>query len=412
MNVLTNTFKSFLALQSDLIKINVKDNDNGNIKTLNVATSTSIKEIKDQTDFEPLEDYRLLLVHDGRRLEDEFTLSYYGICDNSTLIIYKYFPCDQSPVQELEDDVTLAECNIKRNSYLYQILRPVCRQGRMEIRIKTLLGEMLALLVHPSDSTEYLKAIIFAKRGYPKSHQRLIFAGEQLEDGRTLASYNIRKAAIIYCVLRLRGGNDFVHLSMPSGKVIILNVELKVDNIEGLKQNISWKAGIPENKCQLTFNNQLLEDEMKLLHYGIKSGSTISLKTNYHVKVIIKTYNGMEIAVEAEPTDVIAYLRDKIQSQEGIASDKYRLEFEGEQLEDRCTLMHYGIEDQSVLHLKMYDESFIKIFVDDYSDVLTLHIDPRSTIADVKIELEDRLAIPTCRIGLFSIGDSFYSGFK
>lgn len=182
----------------------------------------------------------------------------------------------------LEDGNRLSDYGLKRSSIVCLVShsQATSRMGQWKgsLKVKTLTGKTITIDCQHRDTIDVVKDKIQDKEGFPPDQQCLIFAGKQLEDGRTLLDYNIQKESMLHMILRSRGGLQ-IFIKTPSDKIIAIEIELS-DTVYNFKSKIQEKEGVPPEQQIILLDDTELKDNQRLQDYkvGPKSSFRVAFR--------------------------------------------------------------------------------------------------------------------------------------
>ena len=285
--------------------------------------------------------------------------------------------------KELLDDKTLNDYSIKKDSTLQLIIK-----SPTLFFVKTISNQTIMIKAQVSDTILYIKQEIQKKENFPIEKYCVVFKGKELDDNKIIADYNIPKNSNLQLALKV---SVQLNIKIFGGKICILQTYTS-EKIGNIKQKIIDKENInTSEQIRIFSGNTQLEDSKTLSDYNIQKETYLDLKKI--ILIYIKGLNGNNIIINAQKTDTINKIKQKLKEKENIIPDKYSLIYNEKELNDDKTINHYEIKKESILKLSLRQPILISIKTLN-GEIISFEVQSSDSIKYIKKKIKEKEGIP------------------
>jgi len=296
--------------------------------------------------------------------------------------------------KEQPDSMTMDDANVQPNDTVY--IDP--KEFALDVRDPT--GKMFKIQVTPADNLMSLRKKIGKVKGIAPEETRMMYDSTPLGDDPrcTLDDYGIVPGA----TMDMAKSNP-ISVRTPEGQVHVLDCDPE-ETVGSLKKRIqNFDGRIPENpdeELRMLYNGAPLDDLHPISNYNIPKNGVVDMVSG--MSVFVRTPQGKVLSLDVDPFDTIGDVKQKIQYLEAIPVEYQRLVYLQEPLSDNTkTLKGCKIKPNSTLELQDANPIYVTT---PSGRVLTIDLDPSTTIADLKKKLSEIEGIPSGQQKIFFAG--------
>ncbi|KAK4856413.1 hypothetical protein QYF36_017216 [Acer negundo] len=242
----------------------------------------------------------------------------------------------------LRDDIPVASLNMKSEATLHLILNP---KPVIWIFVKAPIGDTLKLEIPVLLTVGDLKSLVGSMIGMSVSDQIMIYRGEQLEDCKILASYDVKEESMLEIC------PPSIQIFVKTATEDIVRVKVKaLFTVGDVKAIVGGEIGYSVSFQNLFYAGKKLEDSKTIACYDIKDQSFLQLESP-QTQIFVKTWGGKTVTVDVELSNTIKDVKDKLFAKLQIPFKFQKFVFDGKQLEEDRDLASYNIQKHCTLRM-------------------------------------------------------------